>query len=349
MMQETSIGIVNRDPTQNYRFEYETLPSDKRAAIQQLTTEIKKELQKTAHIIWEIGKKLAEVRSQIETCGFNSWLKTEFNWSRRTAYKLISVYEAFPEFSRAQYAQLDISASALYLLAAPSTHPQIRSHFLELALAGNNISHQSVRAFINEFKEIPTDRDRLDPSRILAANGFKDAVIIESQPSMLADPIRDLSESEAQVIGKNSDLEEIEQASTTETSAVPDLRPAWNAIAPGFSLFWGSTTSPRFIECLPEDAFILAVPTCKWHYDWLLNQSRSCINLTQSKPDKELVMKLLSALSLGEKAVVFPWVPNWKLVKLTLQLDLKIYAGDPDLNKCEETIAKLGFNQLTRR
>lgn len=344
MMQETSLGVVNQDPTKTDRFEYKILPLNKRAAIQQLTTEIKKELQKTANIIWEIGKKLSEVRSQIETCSFNSWLKTEFNWSRRTAYKLISVYEAFPNFSCAQYAQLDISASALYLLAAPSTHPQIRSHFLDLALAGNNISHQSVRTFMNEYKETPTDRDRLEPSIIVATNGFEDAVPIESSLSTQADPTRDLPEFEPQVIVKNSDLEEIEQ-----TSAVSGLRPAWNDLAPGFSLFWGSTTSPRFIECLPEDAFILAVPTCKWHYDWLLNQSRSCINLTQSKLDKELVMKLLSALSLGKKAVVFPWLPNWKIVKLTLQLDLKVYAGDPDLNKCEETIAKLGFNQSTRR
>lgn len=126
MVSKTSLRCVeqlapcdSQDPDRNVRFEYEILPLEKRAAIQQLTTEIKEELQKTAHIIWEIGKKLVEVRSQIETCGFNSWLKTEFNWSRRTAYKLISVYEAFPEFSRAQYAQLDISASALYLLAVP--------------------------------------------------------------------------------------------------------------------------------------------------------------------------------------------------------------------------------------
>jgi hypothetical protein len=339
MMQETSLKIVNQDLTKNDQFEYEILPSEKRAVIQQLTAEIKKELQKTARIIWEIGKKLSEVRSQIETCSFNSWLKTEFNWSRRTAYKLISVYEAFPEFSRAQYAQVDISASALYLLAAPSTHPQVRSHFLELALAGNKVSHQSVRALVSEFKE--TSTDQLDPSRILAANEVTDSVPIESRSSMLADPIIDLSKSEAKVIIKNSELEDIKLK-----SAVSDLRPAWNAIKPGFSLFWGDPTSRHFIEYLPGDAFIVAVPTCKWHYDWLSNESRSCINLTRSKLDKELLTKLLSALSSGEKAVVFPWLPNWKIVELTLQLDLKVYVGEPDLHKCEEMIAKLEFNKL---
>jgi hypothetical protein len=344
MVQETLPTIMNRDLPKKDQFEYETLSSEKRAVIQQLTTEIKKELQKTAHIIWGIGKKLFEVRSQIETCSFNSWLKTEFNWSRRTAYKLISVYEAFPEFSRAQYAQLDISASALYLLAAPSTHLQIRSHFLDLALAGNKISHQSVRTVVNEFKE--TSADILDSSRVLATNSFTNGALIESQPSTSADPIIDLLESDAKAIIKNSDLENIELESATGKPSVSGLRPAWNAIKPGFSLFWGNTTSQHFLECLPGDAFIVAVPTCKWHYDWLLNESRSCINLTRSKLDKELLTKLLSALSLGDKAVVFPWLPNWKIVELALQLDLKVYVGDPELHKCEEMIAKLEFSKL---
>jgi hypothetical protein len=46
---------------------------------------------------------------------------------------------------------------------------------------------------------------------------------------------------------------------------------------------------------------------------------------------------------LAGKAIVFPWLPNWKIVELALKLNLKVYAGDPDLNKCEETISKLGF------
>jgi Uncharacterised protein family (UPF0137)/Protein of unknown function (DUF3102) len=342
MIYKTSLRYINQDMEKNTQFKYETLPPAKRASIQKLTTEIKEDLQKTVHTIWDIGKKLIEVRSQIETSYFTSWLKTEFNWSRRTAYNFINVYEAFPEFSHAIFARIDnISLSALYLLAAPSTDPQIRSDFLDLALAGNNIRHKSVKAAIDEFKKTQTDPAQLAKSRILTMDGYKDYVPIESQSSTLADPILNLSETKA--IVKISDLEDIELDIATEESAVSDLRPAWNSIEPGFSLFWGNTTSPRFINCLPEDAFVLAVPSCKWHHDWLLSQSRSCINLTRSKLDKELVTKLLSVLSLGEKAIVFPWLPNWKIVKLALKLNLKVYAGDPDLNKCEETIAKLGF------
>jgi len=37
---------------------------------------------------------------------FETWLKAEFGWSRRTAYNFINVYETFAE--RANLAQIDI-------------------------------------------------------------------------------------------------------------------------------------------------------------------------------------------------------------------------------------------------
>ncbi len=346
MTYKNSLPDISQNQNKIDRFEYDTLSSEQRDSIQQLTAEIKADLQKTAHTIWDIGKKLAEVRSQIETCHFTSWLKTEFNWSRRTAYNLINVYEAFPEFNRANFAQLEnVSISALYLLASPSTHRQIRRHFLDLARAGNNISHQSVKAAINESKTTQLDCARFAMPRVLGTGGCADTVpIVESQPSMLTSKIVNLASDTVPI--DNSAQEDIKPKFVNEDAVVSNLRPAWNSIEPRFSLFWGNTTSPRFIDCLPEDAFVLAVPSCKWHYDWLLHESRSCINLTRSKLDKKLVIKLLSALALGEKAIVFPWLPNWKIVELAVKLNLKVYAGDPDLNKCEETIAKLGFKLM---
>jgi Protein of unknown function (DUF3102) len=343
---DRSLSFEKCAAIERLEFKYENLPSEKWTLIQQLTTEIKEDLQKTVRTIWRIGKKLIEVRSQIETCDFTSWLKTEFNWSRRTAYNYINVYEAFPELNCAKFARLDnVSISALYLLAAPSTHPQIRDRFLDLALTGNNINHQSVRAAINEFKEAQLDLTRTDPARILATDECKDAVLIESMPSTVEAPIVDLSD--AKVTINNSELNDIEPEFVNEDAAVSDLRPTWNSIESGFSLFWGNTTSPRFIDCLPEDAFVLAVPCCQWHHDWLSNESRSCFNLTRSKLDKKLVTQLLSVLVVGEKAIIFPWLPNWKIVELALKLKLRVYAGDPDLRKCEDTIAKLGFKLMS--
>jgi hypothetical protein len=112
-----------------------------------------------------------------------------------------------------------------------------------------------------------------------------------------------------------------------------------------FSLFWGDTHSSRFFEYLPEDAFVCAIPSCQWHHDWLLNDSRSCITLSKSNLQKELVERLLSAVSLDGKALIFPWIPGWKIIELALKLNLRVYAGDRYLQQCEKIISKLGFDQ----
>jgi hypothetical protein len=96
---------------------------------------------------------------------------------------------------------------------------------------------------------------------------------------------------------------------------------------------------------LPEDAFVCAIPSCQWHYDWLLNDSRSCITLSKQNLQKELVEGLLSAVSLGGKALILPWIPGWKIIELALKLNLRVYAGDRDLQQCEKIISKLSFDR----
>ena len=75
------------------KFNYNTLDSKQRSIIEQRTEEIKERLKRSAQDIWEIGQKIFEVRSQLEYGNFDSWLKAEFGWSRRTAYNFIKVYE----------------------------------------------------------------------------------------------------------------------------------------------------------------------------------------------------------------------------------------------------------------
>jgi hypothetical protein len=164
----------------------------------------------------------------------------------------------------------------------------------------------------------------------------RNTIEIETEPSKIGYPTSRVMNSELTAFKP-------ELAAEDATTTASDLCPAWNRIETGFSLFWGDTTSPRFIERLPEDAFVLAVPFSQWHYDWLMNQSRSCIILSLTL-EKELLARLLSALSLGNKALIFPWLPNWKMVELALNLNIKVYAGDPELDQCEQTISKLGFN-----
>jgi Protein of unknown function (DUF3102) len=304
----------------NTQFEYQTLPSQKRVSVQNLTLEIKENLRQTVQTIWIVGKKLVEVRSQIELWQFSSWLQVEFDWSRRTAYNFINVYEAFPELGCAKFARVDISISALYLLAAPSTQPAIRHDFLNRALAGEYVTHKVIQTAIQVVNAKQTEDIT---GSIHELPSVDDIVQIESQLSPMGD------------------------------STAIILRPAWNSILQGRNaannnrllLFWGDTTSPRFIERLPTDAFVLAIPSSKWHHEWLLSKRISSITLFQPMLKEELVESLLSAFCLEEKSLILPWLPHWKIIDVALRLKIKVYAGDPELDRCEQTIHQLGLSE----
>lgn len=296
-----------------HEFEYQRLSMRQRTEIRQLTSEIKVNIRTTVKSSWEIGRKLAQARHQLDPFEFSSWLNAEFDWSRRTAYNFIQVYEAFPEFASANFAQLNISVSALYLLAAPSTQPEIRDDFLGRVLAGERISHKVIQATIQSARAVASEEivDIIPDVDDVSSGGIP----IEPHPSQIADSISD------------NNVDSI----AVQSPAASDLYPAWNRIDSEFSLFWGDTTSPQFTKRLPEKALVLAVPFQQWHYDWLTNESRSCLVIAQPKLEQELVESLLSALAASESALILPWLPSWKMIEFVLSLNIKIYAqGHPN-------------------
>jgi Protein of unknown function (DUF3102) len=316
---------INQNTHQNNRFEYEALKTEQRNSIRQLTSEIKDSIHKTAAIVWQIGKNLVAVRRQIGNGQFNRWLKAEFDWSRRTAYNFINVYEAVPESMRAKFARMDISVSALYLLAAPSTPAEIRCDFFDRAMAGERISYRAVERAI-----CAVDRNRDIERSDWGAN-----------------PI-DTSDLEMAIARPESDRNmsdgAIDIAAKVEAEEPSFISPAWNSIQREFSLFWGDTMSRRFHDRLPDNAFVLAIPSIQWHHDWLANDDRCCIAIPKSQLEYRSIERLLSALADADKALILPWIPCLKTIKLALDLDLQVYVGDPDLGRCEQIVINLGFD-----
>ncbi len=87
-------SFVNQTQLQT-SFDYEILEFENRTLVQQTTENIIQRLRRAAQDIWEIGQKLAEVRSRLKHGQFEIWLKAEFGWSHCTDYNFINVYEAF--------------------------------------------------------------------------------------------------------------------------------------------------------------------------------------------------------------------------------------------------------------
>lgn len=144
------------DPQSIPEFDYAALDAETRIVVQLRRDELKTLFRETAQNIFTIGEKLADVRDRLQhnkSGGFDGWIETEFGLSRRTAYNFINVYERLA--NRANFAQLAVATSALYLLAAPSTPDEVVDQLLERAQAGEHITHKNARQALDDARPAP--------------------------------------------------------------------------------------------------------------------------------------------------------------------------------------------------
>lgn len=140
------------------KFEYERLDAETRITVQRHTSEIKNLLRRTTEQIIEIGLKLTDVKNQLGHGKFRSWLKTEFDWSIPTANRFMQVADKFKNLN---LRHLDIAASALYLLASPSTSEEARTEAHQRASQGENITYTKAKAIIAKHKKAANLKDSL--------------------------------------------------------------------------------------------------------------------------------------------------------------------------------------------
>jgi Protein of unknown function (DUF3102) len=148
--------------TQEKGFNYAVLTPEVQIIVQDKTSELKSLMRRSAQDIIDIGQKLTEVKEQLAHGNFRAWLKTEFDWSVRTAARFMQVATQFKD---ANLAHLNIAVSALYLLAEPSTPEKARKQALELAKKGDDISHTKAKAIINRNQE-EAQTNSLEPNTI---------------------------------------------------------------------------------------------------------------------------------------------------------------------------------------
>lgn len=313
----------DNNPQGKIIFSYNNLSTPERHTLQQAARTIRENITTTIKAIWEIGQKLVEVRWKLEENMFGAWLQSEFEWSRRTAYHYINVYQAFPQLENENCQHLDIELSALYLLAAPSTSSELQAHFFARAKSGQRVRHKDVKASLQQAKVISISEDLQFESEVIAAESIvTPKLILECE----------------------ADEDDPEELATAMEESISALHPMWNLVNKNFFLFWGDITSRRFNEHLPDEAFVLATPDTTWQQTWLVKNTRSSIALDKSQLDKKIVSGFLEVIANGQKAIVFPWLPSWKVVNIALELNLMVYAADADLRHCERLLSQLGFD-----
>ena len=130
-------------------FDYVALEPETSFVVQQRTSEIKSLIRRTASDIIDIGQKLIEVKDYLGHGSFLKWIKAEFNWSESAARKFMRVTR---QFKSVNFTDLDLAASALYLLAAPSTPEPARQEALKRASQGEAISHVEAQVIVSRHK-----------------------------------------------------------------------------------------------------------------------------------------------------------------------------------------------------
>ncbi|WP_449001201.1 DUF3102 domain-containing protein [Myxosarcina sp. GI1(2024)] len=142
--------------SQRQRFDYGNLDSETKISVEQHAVEIKSLIRQTAQDLVSIGQKLSEVKKKLQHGNFRNWLRTEFDWSMSSATKLMQVSEQFKDVN---FANLNFSTSALYILAAPSTPKEARQQALKLASHGEQITYSLAKVIVNRYKDIYSVRE----------------------------------------------------------------------------------------------------------------------------------------------------------------------------------------------
>ena len=310
-------------------FDYKILPPEKRILVQKYTGEIKERLRRTAQDVWEVGKKLVEVRSQLQYGQLDSWLSAEFGWSRRTAYNFINVYESFRE--GANFAQLDIATSALYKLAAPSTPESVRQQFLDKAQQGQKITHKDISQALRQTKS-STVAEKAQPSSPPSQTILQ--VIPKAQTGLEAldvletTPISQRQNSSKQVM------------SPTQIDIKSNC---WYLFDRINVLFCGDTASTQFCDRLPHATLALAITSNDWDHDWLIEKASNLVVLQESFLQTGLIEQTISLYSTEGDTIILPWLPDEELLAIAHRLKRRIVAGDSNPERCQQALSRVGL------
>jgi hypothetical protein len=142
------------------RYNYAEIPEEHRELVQRAALDILAHGEKLKQNIITIGKRLLEVK-EIMPGKFTAWFTEEFNLSDRMAQNMMNVAR---EYGERPETVSGLSDSVLYVLAAPSTPPEVR---LEIE---------------THFKETGKAPSRTEVKRAVKARKPRPEVVIEPEP-----------------------------------------------------------------------------------------------------------------------------------------------------------------------
>jgi hypothetical protein len=105
---------------------------------------------RTIEAVLEIGCRLAEAKKLLGHGNWLPWLQREFDWSEDTAERFIALHALRRQIP--QLAELSIPLSGLYLLASPSTPPEVVEAIVAKTQDGEKVGVTEIKAAIHGAK-----------------------------------------------------------------------------------------------------------------------------------------------------------------------------------------------------
>jgi hypothetical protein len=332
-------------------FDYSSLDVKSLGFVQEQTGEIRSLMKRTAQDIIEIGQRLIKVKKLLGHGQYRKWIKAEFNWGKSTANSFENVAKQF-----AGVQNLDVfAASALYELAAPSTHEAARQEAIALAQAGEKISYKAAKEIKQKYKDklaksqlestqksLPFEESHLNPAREINKQVNAQDLLITS----------DLAENSALAL-QQLDRQEIidiypqvveEQSEVFLNIEVSQSEHWWKL--GNHHLYCGNPNSQQFQSKLPDRiALAVAFPsTADWSWGNLEPKINSSLTLFSSYEDvdlklfREMLRNVLELYTDGQETVLFAFVPDPALLLLAESLDCQCFIAENDEKLCQAVI-----------
>lgn len=142
--------------TQLVLFEYGDLPAKDTRHCEQAAERIRKRQRSIAKDVIAMGQELLDVKERLPHGMFGKWLEFHFGWSERTSRNMM---QAAVVFKTANFAELTIDQSALYLLSSESCPEDATELAIERAQKGERITHKLAKQIIAECENSQDECD----------------------------------------------------------------------------------------------------------------------------------------------------------------------------------------------
>lgn len=344
------------NPITDLSFDYGSLDTGTAQFVKQQTTEIKGLFKQTVENIVAIGTRLLKVKERLAHGEWLDWLEAEFDWTDRTALNFMNVAQ---QFKSEIISDLNIAATALYVLAAPNTSVAAREEAITRAQSGERITVSSAKELRDKYApakpEVEVQILPLDPGyqSIVGTQTSQPAPPVQEftpQTQFSAPtPVQQLPRAEFKAVIHSKRKRAKAEKSLIVAPKRVQLKEWWKLGHDNY-LYCGDPASTEFQKMLPESIALslLSPPSQKAWSGLAPSNATSAVSvLTAYEEDQDLSLLreiveryilLYTDPAEDENTVALSFLPDPAVLPLLQQLDCRFFCADPDPKRCDAAI-----------